>query len=299
VLEGDKRHMKLDVEVKAAERNAKSRGVKSTMSGMMVGRRNPTAQYVTNYNTVEAVLLGVTVLVALAGVMFESRRFDQKGGDAGRDALTAVVLLLIIVSIIYFALVVAAEVTESVSPDKFGRIFKCCKAEKSTIELEVEREMMLGRGREPKDADTIVNPMMLKAGKGDGSGAGGALLPADVIAQINQLLSAPTPPTPAQWQTVRGHMVGLKGEITDLNNEIRALKKAQTLAAANKALGREEDKRQAPGQLVKQGTAGRGRGRGRIQFGQTETRRDTVLPGAAGGLRAAGGGGGAASPAAE
>ena len=49
-------------------------------------------------NTVETVLLGCTVLVNLAGVMFESNRFQSEHFNDQRDGVTIFIMMVIIAS---------------------------------------------------------------------------------------------------------------------------------------------------------------------------------------------------------
>jgi hypothetical protein len=63
-----------------------------------------------NYNTVESVLLFCAVLVNLAGVMFESGRFDSGLYNSQRDFLTWTVVVIIVVSVGYFIVVLFSEI---------------------------------------------------------------------------------------------------------------------------------------------------------------------------------------------
>merc|ERR1711865_1277341 len=75
-----------------------------------------TREYFFDYNTVEQVLLSCAVLVCLAGVMFESNRFQAVDASGyarygwQRDTLTFVIVSIVIGSLIYLAVVFASEV---------------------------------------------------------------------------------------------------------------------------------------------------------------------------------------------
>lgn len=71
-----------------------------------------------NYNTVEMTLTGCAVLVNLAGIMFESNRFQSEYFQAQRDAVTIITMGIIILSIVYYVVVVASEVYITIWPDK-------------------------------------------------------------------------------------------------------------------------------------------------------------------------------------
>ena len=64
-----------------------------------------------DYNTVEALLLACAVLVCLAGIMFESDRFENRNDILWqRDMITAGVFIVIIFSVLYYGLVFFSEV---------------------------------------------------------------------------------------------------------------------------------------------------------------------------------------------
>ena len=66
-----------------------------------------------DYNTVEMVLLACSILVCLAGVMFESDRFNagRKDLDFQRLMITFGVMGVVGFSMFYYGLVFLAEVT--------------------------------------------------------------------------------------------------------------------------------------------------------------------------------------------
>lgn len=72
-------------------------------------------EYFWDYNTVEAVLLACSILICLAGVMFESDRFaDSAEGEVSRhawqrDIITYATILLVFISLIYYGTVFLSE----------------------------------------------------------------------------------------------------------------------------------------------------------------------------------------------
>eukprot|EP01029_Cantina_marsupialis_P014770 TRINITY_DN323_c0_g3_i1.p1 TRINITY_DN323_c0_g3~~TRINITY_DN323_c0_g3_i1.p1 ORF type:complete len:6065 (+),score=1822.54 TRINITY_DN323_c0_g3_i1:50-18244(+) len=79
-----------------------------------------TLNFFWNYNTVEMVLLGCSVFINLAGIMFESGRFDSGTSyyDAQRSLLTWITIFVIVFSLIYLALVLGSEIMETMSAGK-------------------------------------------------------------------------------------------------------------------------------------------------------------------------------------
>lgn len=68
--------------------------------------------YFFDYNTVERVLLASAILIALAGIMFESGRFDgRKDLEAQKDFIAVVVILVVVFSLVYYMIVFIAEVS--------------------------------------------------------------------------------------------------------------------------------------------------------------------------------------------
>jgi len=76
-----------------------------------------TANYFFNYNTVEAYLLTAAIIVALSGVMFESDRFGNDKYEGQKGALTAWVIFVITISIVYWLTVFGTEVALTIKPD--------------------------------------------------------------------------------------------------------------------------------------------------------------------------------------
>ena len=72
-------------------------------------------------NTVEMVLLGCAVLVNLAGVMFESNRFQSEHFNDQRDGVTIFIMMVIIASIVYYVTVVTSEIYVTLYPEKSSR----------------------------------------------------------------------------------------------------------------------------------------------------------------------------------
>ena len=259
VIEGDKRHMMLNEDIKGVKRRNKKRGQKQTMDSIRAHSvKGGAAAYITNYNTVEMVLLLCAILIALGGVMFDSQRFADGKSSEGRIALTVIIAILIFTSMIYFVAVCVSEIMEAVAPERFERTCKCCRAEKSTIELEVERGMLKAGLDDAANSGTAINPLVLKKQTTES-------LDEETLSMLNSILQSGKVPTNQHWQAIRRHVLGMRESVDELNLEMRSLKKAQTLAQAKKSLNDNSNKKPKK--------------RGRKQFGQTSSRSNTTTQG--------------------
>jgi len=110
---------------------AAGRGNKSAFDLM-----GPLAKNLMNYNTVATFLLASAILVCLSGIMFESGRLDREGADASRDAVTAVALAVIFITLIYLAVVFAVELV--LVCNNGGRCMRGAAAKKAEKDMEME-----------------------------------------------------------------------------------------------------------------------------------------------------------------
>lgn len=86
--------------------------------------RAAAANFLYNYNTVESMLLACAVVVNLAGVMFESGRFESEYYQEQRDAVTFLVMIVIIASIIYWCVVFISEVAATLRASRAAKRVK-------------------------------------------------------------------------------------------------------------------------------------------------------------------------------
>lgn len=118
VVAGNATHITLEARLADVERQQKKKARAAVKWGPGASNSMRTAQmaldYFWNYNTVEMVLLGCAVLVNLAGVMFESGKFEDEYYHTQRDTITILVLMVIVISILYFFTVFASEVWTTV-----------------------------------------------------------------------------------------------------------------------------------------------------------------------------------------
>jgi hypothetical protein len=184
--------------------------------------------FITNYNTVEVLLLCSAILVALSGVMFDSRRFAEGKSQDGKLALTIVVMVLICVLLLYIICVFWLEVYQHIKPDAYasmcgrvvGRVGNAGK--KSAIELE-EDERKAHEIVAPTKLGTTVNPLMMKAR---------AIAGADDMETMNAVFDNELPPDAATWAAVRSHMTSQKDKILAMNERMRKAKRAASIYKA-------------------------------------------------------------------
>ena len=159
---GDPVHSRLRVKLAEVDKGNKKRGRRFSWGGSGMPRRFETGTvFCFNYNTVESVLLFCAVLVNLAGVMFESNRFETDYFQVQKDIITVVVLIIIFFSIIYFAVVLVTEVylmikenneRKAIAKGKKPRLAKS-SSRKRIKEVSAEDVVM---------QDSGVNPMFAK-----------------------------------------------------------------------------------------------------------------------------------------
>jgi hypothetical protein len=99
-------HVELARRVKEAEAHGKKAARNTKMTSAVkappvVVTFNSVVQYFFNYNTVEMVLLFCCVLISLAGIMFDSDRFQDATFNSQKDVITAIVIIVIIASVLY------------------------------------------------------------------------------------------------------------------------------------------------------------------------------------------------------
>lgn len=183
-----------------------------------VPSRAEVQQFFWDYNTVEAVLLFCAVLVNLAGIMFESGRFESSYYDGQRDLITYVVMIVVIGSIVYFAVVFCAEAFGICQP-------KCCQKQPPK-----GAKKLRGGKRQPRNAKQALemsdprrksiaifqnNPMLT-----------GANIEAD-DEHLQEFLRSDVLPPPGVWTAVRSKYQQLADTVAELNDNIRQLKRGQ------------------------------------------------------------------------
>jgi len=175
------------------------------------------ANFFWSYNTVEAVLLACAVLVNLAGVMFESGRFDTDYYSTQQDAITMVTMFIIGSSLVYFATVFLSEIYTTVKKpaakeSKDGDKKKSARA--SVFGLN-PGELNLGAGSPDggSDKDAVVssggvNPLFLTKQAG---------------ASADDLMKRGDLPNAHTWETIRSRYQEMQTELTELKKKNQML----------------------------------------------------------------------------
>ena len=127
-------------------------------------------QYFWNYNTVETILLGSSILVNLFGLMFESQFL--KTGSGGYETLANVTLATICVTLVYVFMVVWSEIVVAVFPGlNCKRVHDLLAAKKSSSGSEdITKHLhdgMDGGGMELKNLEFSSNPMFAQGEGGE------------------------------------------------------------------------------------------------------------------------------------
>ena len=167
---GNQVHQRLAVKLAEVERLSKKKARRFSWSGagMSASRYEAGTVFCFNYNTVESVLLFCAVLVNLAGVMFESNRFETDYFQLQKDIITIIVLLIIFASIAYFAVVLVTEVYLMVKEANEKKAAKLGRPRgKSGAKSGRARASTRRRVVDVDDVvveDSAVNPMFAKSG---------------------------------------------------------------------------------------------------------------------------------------
>jgi hypothetical protein len=126
-----------------------------------VGRYNNTKEYFFDYNTVEQILLSCAVLVCLAGVMFESDRFQAQDASGQlrygwqRDLVTVLIVCIVISSLVYLVLVFMSEVA-GYTPIWLK---KCCKSGKGNALIKAADSIQ--NSKDDQIEMNMMNPAMM------------------------------------------------------------------------------------------------------------------------------------------
>jgi len=120
-IQNNIQHVKEQVKRKNAANSSKMKKMRFSAVGIKLtsrdGRNDKITQFFFDYNTVELFLLFCAVLVCLAGIMFESDRFQETSGGEElryawqRDMVTYFVILIVMISFMYLFVVILNEIT--------------------------------------------------------------------------------------------------------------------------------------------------------------------------------------------
>ncbi|MDR3566240.1 MAG: hypothetical protein P4N59_33055, partial [Negativicutes bacterium] len=125
-----------------------------------VARGRPMVSFFWNYNTVESTLLFCAVLITLAGVMFQSGQLDTQGFEAEKSFVSYVVVLVIVLSVLYFVTVLSSEIYLMCSAQ--------AKKKKEMTALESAKlRAEIGRTRSSSAATIVSDLSAMNAGAGE------------------------------------------------------------------------------------------------------------------------------------
>jgi hypothetical protein len=118
---------------------------------------NRAKKFFFDFNTVEQTLLACAIFVCLAGIMFESPRFDERDDlDWQKDSLTYVIIIVIVFSIVYYISIFVSEFLEAVGYKTF-KFFKIFMSRKYRERADDENKEMLEAEAQMQQQ---ANPMM-------------------------------------------------------------------------------------------------------------------------------------------
>lgn len=209
------------------------RGSKSAMD--LLGS---TFKNLMNYNTVATFLLASSILVCLAGIMFESGRLDRDGSEASRDAVTGVALAFIFVTLIYFMVVFAGEMLLVCNARMCVRAAKTGKEDKDEEPLNKDVSVTV--------KSTTANPMMRQQALGEDEDGSHALKAAEEAYRMDMKMLGDKPPQDAdQWREFKMRFEEQSKQVHQLNESIAALRRDK--ASASVAAGAAGSFGRAPG----------------------------------------------------
>ena len=198
-----------------------------------------------DYNTVEAVLLFSAVIVALMGLMFASQDMPAYAGYYAQstDAITAVTLAVIILSIIYFVFVITTEIIVLYNESARRRqLEKAARSGKRPLSdgsrRKADMAAAIASGLDPAAAsrtfigpvDSVMSPLFL-ADK-EGRGAAGV---------IESIMAAEGVPSPDLWRLFQASYGALQEEINSLSQTIASSKTAAQKLEAHAAMATDHD----------------------------------------------------------
>ena len=193
-------------------------------------QKRQTAEFFFDYNTVESTLLFSAIIVTLSGVMFSSGQLERGNWEVQRDLITALVIILISASIIYFAVVFVSEVYVTCCPERAAK--RQAKSSKMARRKSMSPDAMepfdspeASQQANPLAVSSSVNPLMTRRSMApdakDGSGQESMAESA-----ANSVIKSAALPDSAEWQVVRS-------AYADLRDQVRALQKELAEKTAN------------------------------------------------------------------
>jgi len=219
------------------------------------------SQLMTNYNTVETVLLVSAILVALSGIMFNSKKMVEMDTSPAKDALTMLVLTIILASIAYFVVIFVVEIVETIGDDPFccchcvpaePRRRMCCvlcgscqlgyrairwthdkylMSQKRQVGVHELEEIIGGKNyKKRRGTDSHMNPMaalsLMQSSSKD--------ISSKEEARAMEIIAGARPPTQADWLVAQQFLTARQKQVdSDLPEQIKLAKRGVRSVDAN------------------------------------------------------------------
>ena len=187
VLEGDRLHIRIQATIdeckaKNVDKTRASHGwadqqkkLKQQRGYYLVSEK--VVQYLTDFNTVEAILLASAILVNLVGIMFLSSRFDGDSKQHYRsdyETLGILCMIVVLVSFLYWVMVFSFEMLATFRPDSALRVVAACSCGGNSVSASSEgNTTKIGKHKDGKsrknrrsvfDIDMQQNPLAATLG---------------------------------------------------------------------------------------------------------------------------------------
>jgi len=200
-----------------------------------------------NYNTVEQIMLFAAVIVCLMGIMYQANEVNTYYPQS-KDSVTAVVLAVIIISIIYFFTVFVTEIVvlynEAHRAQQLARVAKLQKTKGRSSSNADETTSTGTRGKLVSDdgeintgkLDTQMNPLFMNASGNVSNESMG----------VDTLLQSRTPPPPELWILFQQGYLDMKKQIEGLTSQLLDAKKSAQLGATNPLNGDADEPSTSP-----------------------------------------------------
>jgi len=255
VFQGDPLHRTIEADMRAVEK-ANTRNTKKQLSLTDTGRNDDSAKWSTataalrkafDYNTVEAVLLGCCILINLAGIMFDSARFQGELAQYYQkeyDSLTYATIILILLSLVYYLWCLIADIIVTCSPKSAAILCTCTRVEDAVDKLKK------GKGSRQRKNDSINplappsklddnddgtismhnNPFMANGGlRATTNGTAGGF-------DVREIETMNQPPDPITWLTIRSSYILSLKTADSLTKQVMELKKVIETGDATKVM---------------------------------------------------------------
>jgi len=235
-LAGDKLHATIESDMRAVEKRNTRKRQKQNLFDNIVSRKTKDASalvvlFIFDANTVESILLASAILVNLAGVMLDSKRFAGDSFYVNQNEYTGLAIgtvFVIALTIAYYATTILLELMTVFCPNRIGPLIGCLGVcFRSCGRKALQEAMIKAKGKRGGvgarssafTSDMHVNPFLVKQGANELS-----VDPSSGIIDMSQIASIDMP-TSAMWRAVQGSYGRLTDMTTDLQAELRTLKR--------------------------------------------------------------------------